>query len=786
MRLKQKIGLALIGLACLNGMAHGAEAVEREDLLEAKENEIGTFASNEVYGARYAGQANINIGPNKSISIKQDGDPSSGLIAHGLMVEGNAASLTPTMTVDIDAGATIESQIYGDTAGDTVAVGVTVQNQAELTMHGGTISAKGVDSAIGIQIKSDASFVGEAGTLVVSASATKDATGILASGYEIDDLGERIEKQASIHTGKNLVVSAHSAEGDATGILLRQGAVMIMGGGELSATQGEDMELGNAIVIASGAELSSDAGKYTIRGNIVNQLGPSGDNEKSGGTINLYMKDGSSFEGQSVIEEENGEKGITNFYLTDTRWDMTGDSQVTTLDFNGQNSQVHFLYAGENKGFKTLTVENLSGTGYFQMNTDLRSLNLTDSNRGAGISGDLLVVEEDLSGSHLVSVTNRGDATATGDEILTIIQTGDAAAKDYFQLTNQVEFGGYLYDLKEVENQTNHLALQATGKITNPGKLVNLHAGNYMMHNAELQTLMKRLGDLRGGTDASQGGNVWGRVYGGKMHSNSDGVLGGFDMNYRGIQVGADRRHDRTDGRGTTYVGGFFGYTDGDLDYSGGHGDTDSLSLGGYWTHIHPNGFYADLVLKYSNMKSEYDIVDSAGRRLMGRDIKSDVFSLSMEVGRRYFFDTKDQGGVKIPVEAREGFYIEPQAQVTVSHFSGDSFKVDNGLHTRVGAFQSTIARVGTHLGYESKSAKNPMNFYVKGYFMKEFDGNIDFTYNGGKRHTTSYEDTWFVYGLGATAKLGERHNLYLDFERWTGGRMEQDWAVNGGYRYSW
>ena len=59
------------------------------------------------------------------------------------------------------------------------------------------------------------------------------------------------------------------------------------------------------------------------------------------------------------------------------------------------------------------------------------------------------------------------------------------------------------------------------------------------------------MGDLRQGDEK---GNIWGRVYGGKFHSSSDSFLKDFDINYTGIQVGADKKFVRKDGRGTDYL----------------------------------------------------------------------------------------------------------------------------------------------------------------------------------------------------------------------------------------
>lgn len=174
-------------------------------------------------------------------------------------------------------------------------------------------------------------------------------------------------------------------------------------------------------------------------------------------------------------------------------------------------------------------------------------------------------------------------------------------------------------------------------------------------------------------------------------------------------------------------------------------------------------------------MKNEFNVRDSAGTQVKAKDIDTQGFSFSMEFGRRYHFDQ----------EVKKGFYIEPQTQLTIGHQSGDSFTASNGLRIKAESYRSVLWRVGTHFGYEVKGGKNPVNVYAKWNWVKEFDGEMGYTLNGSPE-MTSYKGTWHVWGVGATAQFGKKHNLYFDLERASGGNFTHDWAVNGGYRFSW
>ena len=100
-------------------------------------------------------------------------------------------------------------------------------------------------------------------------------------------------------------------------------------------------------------------------------------------------------------------------------------------------------------------------------------------------------------------------------------------------------------------------------------------------------------------------------------------------------------------------------------------------------------------------------------------------------------------------------------------------------------SYNSTLGRLGLNAGYEIKSGKNPVNIYAKASYVHEFDGDVAYRFNGS-REQTSFGDSWWTYGLGITAQINKKHNVYLDVERASGGQFNQPWSVNGGYRFNW
>lgn len=498
------------------------------------------------------------------------------------------------------------------------------------------------------------------------------------------------------------------------------------------------------------------------------------------GNLEINASGGSYLEGDVTVEDGGSGKislnssewkgatdSLTELSLeNDGLWDMTEDSAVQTISFSG-GGQVD-LGSDANRGYRTLTIGTLTGDGgNFLMKTDIQ-----------GNAGDQLAIGNSEAGAHTLTVENNGAADVNGSETRKVVETSGTGLAT-FSLTNKVELGAYEYDLREVVGEAGNWELyglttpEPEPTISSAGNAgINIFTGSYLLNYVEMNTLMQRMGELR---DGKSKGNIWARTYGGKMKWDRDGRLKGFDMDYWGLQVGADKKIELKNNRGTIYVGGMFGYTDGSLDVYQGSGSLDSKSIGAYGTYQAPSGFYADLVLKYGWMKGDFSVRDTAGANVKAKDIETDGFTASMEIGQRIHFNKK----------IKEGWYVEPQAQLSYGHYSGDHFNASNGLRFDVDSYNSLLGRLGANIGYEVKGGKNPINAYAKASVVHEFDGELDFKYNNAKENT-DFGDTWFVYGVGIAAKVGEKHNLYLDLERSSGGNFTQKWALSAGYRFTW
>ena len=498
------------------------------------------------------------------------------------------------------------------------------------------------------------------------------------------------------------------------------------------------------------------------------------------GSINGNLKGNANYKGST----DASAGGIISLNLADqAKWQMTESSNLTNLSV-ASGTQV---ILGDNNHPDSsnrvdLTINNLTGSGTFYVRSDIARDGNTSIN-----NGDMIHIKDSSSGAHQVYVrdTNMGNVAIStlGTERLRIVEdlsSGTATFKlggDAGTGVQQksVDVGAYSYTLQKEDNTTRAagttywiLAATPDKEINNTGKnSVNLMNINYLLGYVENQTLLQRMGQLR--QSNAKDGDVWGRVYGGSL-DHFDSRLGGMDMKYAGMQMGIDRKLDRQDGR--FYVGAAAGTTKGDVDYSVGTGDVRSYHLGVYGTYMHNNGFYVDGLIKYMHMKNEFNTMTGGGANVDGSG-NSKGFSIGVETGKRFYIE-----------KTEEGWYLEPQAQLTFSHQNSATVRASSGLVTKIGSYDSTLGRASIIAGYSIKKGKNPIDMYLKTGYIREFSGKTNYTFNGADRESYDFGGGWWDNGIGINMQINDRHNLFMDATYSAGSRFDQK-QINIGYRYS-
>lgn len=550
-------------------------------------------------------------------------------------------------------------------------------------------------------------------------------------------------------------VNSHSAYtgGDTSSIEFTAGADIATSGNSSYALFAERGSITSNL--NSGAAPVS-GGKFTVSGDMV----------AVNGAIDLIMTEGSFFKGKT-----DAGSGNISLATKSARWDVTGDSNLTSLKLDDTIVDYSTASIGT-----FITTKTLSGSGgAFIMRVD--------DQPGGLIEGDMLYISGgagSLTGQHYIYVANNGAAHSTGEEKVLLVETNDTScAANTFTLANItstgksqiVELGAFQYELATMtESYTygegNQWHLYSTGTTTTTGSGgVNVFYAGYLLSYAETQTLIQRLGDLR---DTPLLSGFWFRAHGGKFESNASSFVHPFDMDYWGVQLGYDRKYD-IGWDGDFHAGVMFGYSKGDIDYlTSGNGTVDSKTLGVYGTFIAPNGFFADLVLKYQWMDNDFDVLDSAGDKVTGGGVSTGGYGASLELGQRIHFKGNGRGN----------WYIEPQVQLSYMRQDGGYFNASNGLHIGVEPFTSVLGRGGILLGYENERT----NFYAKVSKVKEFNGDVTIMANS-QPLPDSFGGSWWVYGLGFTSRVNDRNNIYIDIERASGGSFTQVWVAKAGWR---
>ncbi|PHI29073.1 autotransporter outer membrane beta-barrel domain-containing protein [Budvicia aquatica] len=465
-------------------------------------------------------------------------------------------------------------------------------------------------------------------------------------------------------------------------------------------------------------------------------------------------------------------QNVNNLNLnTQASWTLTESSNLNHLTIN--NATIRFADNSNDATFNTLTMDDLSGSGTFIMRTDIAG----DGN-GINNSGDKLIVTGTSQGNHNLTIVNRGDLSTTGNETLTIVETQDGQAK--FALTPsapKVELGGYLYDVRQNGNNWELYGASSTavepptpggggsGITTTADAGANFLNIGYLLNYAETQTLLQRMGDLR---QNGEHGDIWLRGFAGKFDSFSGGKLSRFDMSYSGMQIGADKRISP---EVPLFVGMFMGQTNGSPDYRTGDGTTKSSNAGIYGSYMADSGFYLDSVLKYSHLKNSFNVKDSQNSLVRGNG-NSDGVSFSMEAGQKFNLN-----------EQNNGFYIEPQAQLSYGHQDATQVRSSNGLKINLGSYESLMGRASTLFGYQLNQGDNKINVYLKTGIVREFEGDVDYQLNGSTENHT-FKGNWWNNGVGVSAQIAKQHSFYLDIDSSTGNKFDQR-QINGGYRFS-
>jgi outer membrane autotransporter protein len=408
---------------------------------------------------------------------------------------------------------------------------------------------------------------------------------------------------------------------------------------------------------------------------------------------------------------------VTNVNVDSTStWTVTANSEVSQATTNA--GQIQFTPpVGDStqlSSYKTLTTANYIGTGgTIGLNTYLD----TD-----GSPSDRLVINGGTAtGSSLLRITNTGGggAITTGNGILVVdTVNGGTTLPGTFRLSGTVAAGPYEYQLfrSSVDaSKPDAWFLRSTISCDqapndpicpSPGPIPDFRAETsfyaaipslaLLYGRNLLDTLHERVGDeedVRGQPDLHQlapDTGMWGRVIGvtGQQNNDPAGIFGSgpqYKYDFRGLQAGQDIwRGEQADGS-RDHAGVYFaiGGADGQVSHFDGALGTSSFqaySLGGYWTHFGPTGWYVDTVLQ----GTYYDVLSGGDQSAFQLSTNGRGIAASLEGGYKF----------SLPL----GYFIEPQTQLVFQKIdlSGAS---DSAAQVRFANVDSLAGRIGARFG---------------------------------------------------------------------------------------
>lgn len=790
-----------------DGMVYGIQSDTQSNVkISGNTVEIGTTGGKngnkgEIGSAAlYANKSNIEVDANKVVinttSAKEHAfavysnwgsDIKLGKDANS-EVQISSSSEETAIGVAVASAEAAKAPTLGDGNGETSSTPTIVAPDGKVTIQGAKIdvSAEG-KTARGLYAQDNNKIsAGNAGSDIQISAKGEDAIGVLALVHGSVDLN-----------GKNAVIKAESSGNQASeGIHVQNNdmtdtdhratvnintenttihadsALVAMSHSVLNVNSNLVTNGKNAILTRGNSDVNINMeGKHTtqLNGDIVFNYDGASSGTVIDSNVNVNLNgEGSFWTGNTKAEWNNGNEGkpdadkmqVSHMTLqveNGAQWNPTSvkevgnnsasaGSQAVALNSLKLNNGVVNLDSDKLDANSPVKVEKISGNGTITTNS----------------LDNKLVIDEKAAGTKL-KVEGSGEI---GDQIL----AGKATLEDLAGTAKKVD-GKTASDV--VETQDGIIAGKMFAKVGADGKIddstvkraiqqhnqavssmTNLSLMTWRQENNDMN---KRLGEVRA-SEGSQG--IWARMARGQSKYGQQGIKNQY--NY--YQLGYDSKISDD-----WILGGAFTYTDGDSSYTNGSGTNKHTGFAVYGSNLRDDGSFIDLIAKYAHMKNNFDVNGGVG----SGDYSTNGLSFSAEYGKRFH---------------QEGYWIEPQAELTYGRVSSADFTTKRGAKVHQDSMDSLVGRLGFSLGKDIKQG----NVYVRASYLYDFKGEtwVQMTSGvvGSDRapvYKTDLGGGWWEFGVGTNLDLGHDTHFYLDVETTAGGDVDTPWQWNAGVRYS-
>ena len=254
---------------------------------------------------------------------------------------------------------------------------------------------------------------------------------------------------------------------------------------------------------------------------------------------------------------------------------------------------------------------------------------------------------------------------------------------------------------------------------------------------------------------------IWARVGGGKYSFNAKGI--DTDTTYTRIQGGYDAKTSS----GWT-VGGQVSYLRGNDDYVfNGYGKEKAFAIGAYGLKDLGNDQYIHIESQVGRASNNFTARNEIGERLSG-ETKANAYTIGARYGKT--------------VKLSNGTYIEPQAQLSYTHFGGDSFNAGS-MHVEQSGVSSTVGGLSLEIGKNFGAG----NLYTRVGVNHAFSGTVKTAYTSGATTKYTSEDmkgTWTDLAIGGRYGFNANNSIFADLSTGLSGDYKAGWSVNAGFTH--
>ena len=295
----------------------------------------------------------------------------------------------------------------------------------------------------------------------------------------------------------------------------------------------------------------------------------------------------------------------------------------------------------------------------------------------------------------------------------------------------------------------------------------------------QIDNFHDRQGDRSLLTETSALPAAWGRVWGGHSASSQGGAANPeFDGSIFGAQVGHDLYSDVTASGHRNHYGLFVGFARAVGDVDGfalgfpnvdvGHLALNAYSVGGYWTHLGPSGWYTDAVLMGSSIT-----VDPLSSQATGAGTHGTAVTGSVEGG--------------FPITLGGALVIEPQAQIIWQNLSLNDFN-DGVSSVSFNNGNTYTGRVGVRVQRTFSSAGMTWQPYARVSVLRAFGEGDSTTFGGTTVIPGAVGQTAGQLNVGLVAQVTRSGSAFVTASYLTnlGGSHQRTLGGNAGVRWKW